>query len=434
MSSPRSSHSPRSVDFRNTGPPSLWQILSTISLVGGAGFWLGASLLLTVTPSEAAWAITLATCLVLSSGWLAVESDTLSGHLSAATWLEFTRGWTFWLAQLVATAAIGLSLAGDLLSQFQRIDAVWLLPIALVVIWVAVLGQTATKQERPFIRALALLSIMGLLGLLLTELITIAAGLDWPVRGLPIVSSTLAQLPSSDSPFQFAELIQMTALLSVTFARFDGFDSLGSKQELGLLPQTLRCKLLTITITLSWLLYFGMVIIRLLQSGDFGFVENPSLPLSRIRQSLTITPLWDIGLTVGAIAAFTGTIWLQIPSLNRQFRHLQVGCRDQWPVPKLVHLGLGISLSGLLFVGDVKTLWAFSAFAALLHRALCHWQVTQSVRFSAMNHRRCLHGVAGAMSLLLAFWLDWQVWLVSLGLIALGLVWRGIRKWSDIEE
>jgi APA family basic amino acid/polyamine antiporter len=195
-----------------------------------------------------------------------------------------------------------------------------------------------------------------------------------------------------------------------------------------------------ITMTLSWLLYFGLVMIRTLQSDDFGLAENLLPPLGKLLQGLALTPLWNAGLNASAIAAFAGTIWLQIPSLDWHLRRLQMRFYDQGLAPKLLQLGLGISLSGLLLVGDVRTLWAFSAFATLIHRALSHWQAagywqtSQWSSFSRMNRRQYLHGGAAAISLMLAFWLDWQVWLVSLGLIALGLVWRGMRQWSETEE
>ena len=448
MSSPRSPRFPNSSssdDSRNSIPPSIlstlstrqavWQILPAVCLVWGASFWLGAWLLLAITPTEAAWAITLSALLALGSGWLKIEPDQSShrfGHRSTATWLEFTRSWTLWLAKLMATASIALSLANHLLSQFQSVDAVWLLPVALAIIWGAVLGQRIKTKQPAFLWALALLSSVGLLGLLCTEMIKIATEL-----GLPATPSTLTQLPPINTPLRLAELLPMAALLSITFARFD---NLAASENWDLLHQTLRRKLVVITMTLSWLLYFGLVMIRTLQSDDFGLVENLLPPLGKLLQGLALTPLWNAGLNASAIAAFTGTIWLQIPSLDWHLRCLQMRFYDQGLAPKLLQLGLGISLSGLLLVGDVKTLWAFSAFAILIHRALSHWQAAgywQPVRwsrFSKMNRRQYLHGGAAAISLMLAFWLDWQVWLVSLGFIALGLVWRGMRQWSETEE
>jgi len=436
--SPRSPHSPGSVDSRNPTPLStlstkqaIWQILPAVSLVWGASFWLGACLLLAITPTEAAWAITLSALLALGSGWLQIEPER-SGHHSAATWLEFISSWTLWLAKLTATASIALSLADQLLSQFQSVNAVWLLPVALMIIWGAVLGQRIKPEQPAFLWALALLSSVGLLGLLWTEMLKLATSL-----GLPTTPTILVQLPSSHAQLRLAELLQMTALLSVTFARFD---NLVPSENWDLLHQTLRRKLVVIAVTLSWLLYFGLVMIRTLQSVDFGLAENLLTPLGKLLQGLALTPFWNIRLNVTAIAAFAGTIWLQIPSLDRHLRRLQVGVYDQRLAPTLIQLGIGLGLSGLLLVGDVKTLWAFSAFAALLHRALYHWQAvgySQPGRwrsFSMMNRRQYLHGIAGAVSLMLAFWLDWQVWLVSFGFIALGLVWRGIRKWSETEE
>lgn len=412
----------------SSAPPSPGlSILAALSL-WTAGFWLGAALLITASTTEAAWAITLAALLALGSGWLSAEAK--QSNQTATTWLGFTLVWTLWLAKLMATAAVALSLASYLLSQAQSVDAVWLLPATLVTIWGAVLSQKPRSWHPQVIWSLALISGLGLAGLLLSEITTVIATVIGPVIATVPAGANLQpyQSPASDAPLRLAQLLQTTALLSVALA---GAGNLALIQDLPQ-PAQIRRKLLSLTITLGWLLYFGLIILRQLQTSGQGMTPD-HLPaaLGNPLHLLHFAPALSFGLGLSAVAAFAATLWLQILPLEQPLRRLQLSA-EFWPLPPRV--SLGVMLSCLALVGEIETIWAFSAFAALIHRALWHWQASQWQGWSGLNRRQYLHGLAGATSLILAFWLEWQVWLVSLGLIALGLVWRGMRQWSDTEE
>ncbi len=382
---------------------------AALSLIWGAGFWLGTGWLLAVPAIEAAGAITLAASMALISGWLkAAETPSqieCSEHSDWSTWLAFTASWTLGLARLMATAAVALSLANHLLRQMQA-DLVWLLPVTLAVIWTGVWAIILRQRTR---QGVILLIGLGLAGLLLVALI------KTPSTG-NLSAAPFDQIP--EVGLRLASLLQTTALLSMTYV---GFDSLGFNHLSEPLSQRTRQKLLSLAVTLSWLLSLGLVIDRSFKPDGFG-----DLALSHL--------LGHSWLNLAVVGTFIGALWLQISSLNQHFCRLQLSVGSQWSA-RLVQIGLGVALSCLVLTGETQTLWAFSAFAALIHRALWHWQARSHKVWPEVLHvRHIRHPVMSVSCLTLAFWLEWQVWLVSLGLIALGLVWRGMRQWSDAQE
>jgi APA family basic amino acid/polyamine antiporter len=91
--------------------------------------------------------------------------------------------------------------------------------------------------------------------------------------------------------------------------------------------------------------------------------------------------------------------------------------------PRVAVIVVGAAIGGLTLLGNVKTTWSFSAFTVLIYYALTNLAALRLPR----EQRRYSPGIAWAgliACLSLAFWVEWRVWAVGLGLIACGLLWH----------
>ena len=79
----------------------------------------------------------------------------------------------------------------------------------------------------------------------------------------------------------------------------------------------------------------------------------------------------------------------------------------------------------LVLIGDVRTTWAFSAFAALIYYAITNLAAYQ-LPVEKRRYSRWVAGVGLLSCLFLAFWVDPAIWVTGLLLIVVGLGWRWI--------
>ena len=91
------------------------------------------------------------------------------------------------------------------------------------------------------------------------------------------------------------------------------------------------------------------------------------------------------------------------------------------PVPAII--AVGIAIGALALIGDVKTTWSFSAFTVLIYYAITNLAALRLPR--AKRRYSPLIAWAGlAACLSLAFFVERNIWMAGLGLIAAGLVWH----------
>ena len=95
--------------------------------------------------------------------------------------------------------------------------------------------------------------------------------------------------------------------------------------------------------------------------------------------------------------------------------------------PYVAVIAVGIFMTGLVFLGDVKTTWSFSAFTVLTYYAINNLAALRIAKADQLYPR--IFPICGLCScLFLAYWVDWQIWCVGLGLIIIGLLWHVIRR------
>ncbi|MFM7423816.1 MAG: hypothetical protein ACKO7W_02230 [Elainella sp.] len=432
------------------------QVFPELVLLWASGLLIGMRIVASLSLSEALGAISLAACVALSTGWakgqLALKLR--SGQLHIPAWQQFTANLLLGLAKLTAAAALLLELARYGLQQLPQADSGWLLPVALLALLaltVVLAPATALQHWKP--RSWLWLLPVGLLLL----------GVGWieltRLGGLRSVERIgLSQI----SPTSWPDLLQATALLAVAYPSYEPL----SLPVPTIAASTVRLvlKALGLGLGLGWLLFWGTALLA-----------NSSLVPTLITAASDAGIVRWIGLA--AMATLTGALLTLLPQLTRQLLYLnqevnqqarnsQVGVPqaasypDKRPSPVWGLIGLSMILAALLLLGDLESFWSFSAFAGLMQAALVQWTLltaglpasrpfrrgqtarSQTARSQTarswgarlplrwLSLRECFQGLRLAVCLL-AFWVDWQVWLVSLSLVTLGLVWRGMMQWSD---
>jgi APA family basic amino acid/polyamine antiporter len=141
-------------------------------------------------------------------------------------------------------------------------------------------------------------------------------------------------------------------------------------------------------------------------------------------------------LALGAITAMLGVLLNLVLGLSRVL--LAMARRGDAPgrlalideersSPTAAVVAVGAVIGLLVLIGDVKTTWSFSAFTVLVYYALTNLAALR-VRPDDRRIPRWV-SVAGLIGCLgLAFWVDWRVWAVGLGMIGAGLAWRQLIR------
>jgi APA family basic amino acid/polyamine antiporter len=88
-------------------------------------------------------------------------------------------------------------------------------------------------------------------------------------------------------------------------------------------------------------------------------------------------------------------------------------------------VGLGITV--LVLIGNVKTTWSFSAFTVLIYYAITNLAALQ-LGSNERLYPKWIAWVGLAACLFLAFWVEVDIWLVGVGMIGVGLVWHAVAK------
>jgi APA family basic amino acid/polyamine antiporter len=137
-------------------------------------------------------------------------------------------------------------------------------------------------------------------------------------------------------------------------------------------------------------------------------------------------------VAVGAITAMLGVLLNLILGLSRVL--LAMGRRRDMPpqvarlnasgtTPVIAVIVVAVIIGLLVLIGNVKTTWSFSAFNVLIYYGITNLAALQIPPEERLYPKPI--AVIGLVScFFLAFWVEWQIWLVGLELIAVGLLWR----------
>ena len=371
----------------------------------------------------------LAACNGLSSAQLAASHPVSGGtyeygYRYLTPTLGFTAGWMFMSAKSASAATAALGLAGYLLEALGLGGQSLLVAAGLLaVLAVTALVWHGTSRSN---RANAVIVSLTLFTLAL-----------FVVAGLPAAAEGGAVNLAGIFPDRagLRGLLEATALMFVAYTGYGRIATLGEEVQD---PERTIPRAIVVTLVVSALLYISVGAVAVGSVGAPRLAEmtaSRAAPLEDAAMSFGGPALGRI-LALGAITAMLGVLLNLILGLSRVL--LAMARRGDVPrglatiddvrsSPAAAVIAVGVVIGLLVLIGDVKTTWSFSAFTVLVYYALTNLAALRIPAEARILPRWIpVAGLIGCLGL--AFWVEWRVWAVGLGMIALGLAWqRGMR-------
>ena len=348
-----------------------------------------------------------ALCNGLSSAQLAANHPVSGGTYEYGhRWLNpslgFVAGWMFLCAKSAsaATAALGFAL---------YLNPENSLPIALAIVWVitaiTLLGIQRTNTINTLIVGAVLLSLIAFV-----------------VFGAPAISANPQNWQSALDGENLKNLLPATALMFVAFTGYGRIATLGEEvtEPRRTIPRAIIATLVTTTV-----IYIVVTWVALANAG------NQFSSLAIIAQTFSGTGLVKV-LTAGAIIAMASVLLNLVLGLSRVVLAMGRRCdlpkttariTDSTKVPAVATIVVGCLITGLVYVGDMKLTWSFSAFTVLVYYALTNLCAIR-LKIEERLYPSWVSYIGLFACLCLAVFVEWRIILAGLSLIALGLALR----------
>jgi basic amino acid/polyamine antiporter, APA family len=228
-------------------------------------------------------------------------------------------------------------------------------------------------------------------------------------------------------------LFHATALVFVAYSGYARITTLGEEVYE---PRRTIPRAIVVTLAVSATLYIAVATIAVASVGPDmlrAATEGEAAPLEIVAREFPIRGVSTI-VAIGAMLAMIGVLLNLLLGLSRVL--LAMGRRRDVPeivatlnerrtTPYVAVLVVGAVVAALALIGSVKTTWTFSAFTVLMYYAITNLAALRLPETQRI-YSRWFARAGLAACLFLAFWVEWQVWTVGLGLIAFGLVWHRI--------
>lgn len=381
-----------------------------------------------------------ATCNALNSAQLAASHPVSGGtyeygYKYLRPWLGFTAGWMFLCAKTASAATAALGFTGYLLAA-TGVEPRWLVPVALgtvaVVTGLVLAGIRQSYRANTVIVSISLFSLLFFCGAGTLALLSAETG------NLPQFFRR-PDAPGSDvwTGGTVSALLHATALM---FVAFTGYGRIATLSEEVHDPARTIPRAILWTLCLTALLYVavGAVLVGTasLSTGPGGTppwsgTRGEAAPLEAVAARLGGPGAEQI-VTLGALTAMLGVSLNLVLGLSRVL--LAMGRRGDMPpavarinraetTPYVAVALVGAAVAGFVLIGSVKVTWSFSAFTVLIYYAITNLAALQLARDQRL-YPRGFAWAGLAACLLLAFWVEWQIWLFGLGLILVGILWH----------
>ena len=348
-----------------------------------------------------------ALCNGLSSAQLAANHPVSGGTYEYGhRWLNpslgFVAGWMFLCAKSAsaATAALGFAL---------YLNPENSLPIALAIVWVitaiTLLGIQRTNTINTLIVGAVLLSLIAFV-----------------VFGAPAISANPQNWQSALDGENLKNLLPATALMFVAFTGYGRIATLGEEvtEPRRTIPRAIIATLVTTTV-----IYIVVTWVALANAG------NQFSSLAIIAQTFSGPSIIKV-LTAGAIIAMASVLLNLVLGLSRVVLAMGRRCdlpkttariTDSTKVPAVATIVVGCLITGLVYVGDMKLTWSFSAFTVLVYYALTNLCAIR-LKIEERLYPSWVSYIGLFACLCLAVFVEWRIILAGLSLIALGLALR----------
>ena len=374
-----------------------------------------------------ALAAVLATFNALSSAQLAAAHPISGGAYEYAyrymrPSLGFLAGWMFVCAKTASAATAALGFAG-----YLRIALGWTghgSLIGIAVGTVAILCLIVLGGIRQSSRANIVVVSVSLFALL-----------TYVVAGLPSAALAETGRLAPFFPHSAASVFHATALMFVAYAGYARIAVLGEEVRD---PRRNIPRAIVLTLIVTATLYIAIATVSIVVVGHEAIhaaTRQQAAPLAIVAREFGIPAVsWIV--TAGALTAMLGVLLNLLLGISRVL--LAMGRRRDMPAvmssldasgttPYVAVMTAGVIIAGLTAIGSVRTTWSFSAFSILIYYA-----ITNMTALRLPAHERLYPPIlawAGlAACLFLAFWVEWQVWVFGLALIALGMIWHVIAR------
>jgi APA family basic amino acid/polyamine antiporter len=251
-----------------------------------------------------------------------------------------------------------------------------------------------------------------------------SAGLE---NFLPFFAPAAAE--GARAPLQ--AVLYASALMFVAYTGYGRIATLGEEVRE---PRRTIPRAIIITMILTMLLYtlvatVGIGVVGAAVLGEAA--AEQAAPLELAARSFGVPGSSQIMVT-GAITAMLGVLLNLLLGLSRVL--LAMGRRRDMPAvvarlnqagttPYVAVLIVGAVIAGLALIGNVKTTWSFSAFTVLIYYALTNLSALRLPQ-KARLYPQWIAWVGLMACVFLAFWVDWQIWVMGVGLLLAGLVWH----------
>ena len=324
------------------------------------------------------------------------------GHRWLNPSLGFVAGWMFLCAKSAsaATAALGFAL---------YLNPENSLPIALAIVWIIIaitlLGIQRTNTINTLIVGTVLLSLIAFV-----------------VFGAPAISANPQNWQSALDGENFKNLLPATALMFVAFTGYGRIATLGEEvtEPRRTIPRAIIATLVTTTV-----IYIVVTWVALANAG------NQFSSLALIAQTFSGPSLVKV-LTAGATIAMASVLLNLVLGLSRVVLAMGRRCdlpkttariTDSTKVPAVATIVVGCLITGLVYVGDMKLTWSFSAFTVLVYYALTNLCAIR-LKIEERLYPSWVSYIGLFACLCLAVFVEWRIILAGLSLIALGLALR----------
>jgi APA family basic amino acid/polyamine antiporter len=268
--------------------------------------------------------------------------------------------------------------------------------------------------------------------------VTLFALAFFVLAALPVMRSDywLPFFRPFDGSETWAAFFHATALMFVAFTGYARIATLGEEIRD---PTRNIPRAIVVALVVSSLVYIAV------GAAAIGTVGSDKLAEASVRD---VAPLvvaakkfdisiasWIVG--IGAVTAMLGVALNLILGLSRML--LAMGRRRDMPrfladvnssgSPVLAIIVVGFGIAALVLIGNVKMTWSFSAFTVLIYYAITNLAAL-SLPQENRRYPRAFSWCGLLACVSLAFFVEPEIWIVGLGLIAAGLIWHGTaRHW-----
>ena len=408
-----------------------------LASVIGAGIFVSIGVAAGISGSAVIGALVVAgllgTCHSLNLAQLAASNPVSGGiyeygYKYLTPWLGFSGGWVYFLSKIAVAATAALGFAGYLLNTMGLNESGVLMLVAeagvLIVTLIVLGGMRRSKVSTIVVVSVTILSLLFLM--IAGSFVGFANGFE---------NLTVSGTNSSNWIRNFLE---STALM---FVSYNGAARITMVGEEIVDPRKNIPRAVILTIAITMLLYVGVAVVSLGSIGAEAFstaTRVQAAPLQVVADSFGIPGAGNI-LAIGAITSMLSIVLTTILGVSRLL--LAMGRRGDMPsflaqlnsagtTPYWAVIVVSIAIALLVFIGDVKTTWSLGAFGGM-YRGVIISLAALRMREEERLYPKGLTWLSLFSSLLLAFCVEWQFWLIGLGLIGVGLIWHFVAHWIN---